>query len=258
MGSPAIAEQVIYDPAYYELMGNTSLGAARQIVPAVASLVQPQSVVDVGCGTGTWLSVFRERGIIDVLGIDGSYVQAQQLLIPKDRFLAHDLTKPISLGKRFDLAISLEVAEHLPADVASSFIDQLVGLSDIVLFSAAIPGQGGVHHINEQWQDYWRKLFEARGYTTVDFIRREFWQNPEVAFYYSQNMFLYVERKLLSSRPDIQAQAERGSALPTDLVHPRMFETAIGRNPIPNLRALLGALPAAIRRSVKWHLGIRS
>jgi SAM-dependent methyltransferase len=257
MSSTAQADQVTYDSAYYDMLIQDSLRAARQIVPAVVSLVKPQSVVDVGCGVGTWLSVFHERGVADVLGIDGSYVQLQQLLIPEECFLARDLTKPIGLKQRFDLAISVEVGEHLPEDYAGSFIDQLVGLSDIVLFSAAIPGQGGVHHINEQWQDYWRRLFEARGYATVDCIRHQFWQNPEVVLYYSQNMFIYVERKLLARRPDLQALAERGSVFPTDLVHPRMLEAAIRRKPNPNLRTLLGALPAAIRDSVKWHLGIR-
>ncbi len=249
--------QVTYGPTYYDLVVQDSLRAARQVVPAVASLVNPRSVVDVGCGIGTWLSVFRERGVADVLGIDGSYVQPQMLLIPGECFLARDLTKPIGLGRRFDLAMSVEVGEHLPANLADSFIDQLIDLSDIVLFSAAIPGQGGFHHINEQWQDYWRRLFEARGYATVDCVRHQFWQNPEVISYYSQNMFLYVENRLLASRPDLQALAERGSVLPTDLVHPRMMEAAIAREPNLNLRTLLRALPAAIRVSVKWHLGVR-
>jgi SAM-dependent methyltransferase len=257
MTSTSQEDQVTYDPTYYDLVVQDSLRAARQIVPAVVSLVNPRSVVDVGCGIGTWLSVFRERGVADVLGIDGSYVQPQMLLIPGECFLARDLTKPIGLGRRFDLAMSLEVGEYLPANLADSFIDQLVGLSDIVLFSAAIPGQGGFHHINEQWQDYWRRRFEAMGYPTVDCIRHQFWQNPEVILYYSQNMFLYVERRLLASRPDLQALAERGSVLPTDLVHPRMLEAAIAREPNLNLRTLLRALPAAIRVSVKWHLGVR-
>ena len=260
MSSSPQGDKVTYDPAYYELVVQDSLSAAQQVVPAVLSLVNPRSVVDVGCGVGTWLSVFRERGVADVLGIDGSYVQPRMLLIPEECFLARDLTKLTGLGRRFDLAISVEVAEHLPAKHAGSFIDQLIGLSDIVLFSAAIPGQGGFHHINEQWQDHWRRLFAARGYAAVDCIRHQFWQNPEVTWYYSQNMFLYVKRQLLAGRPDLYTLAERGSVLPTDLVHPRTLEAAIHRKPNLNLRTLLRALPAAMWVSVKWHLraGARS
>jgi hypothetical protein len=250
-------DQVVYDPAYYNLVLQDSLSAARHVVPMFVSLVSPQSVVDVGSGVGTWLSIFREVGVTDVLGIDGAYVQPEMLMIPPECFFAHDVTKPITIGRRFDLAMSLEVAEHLPATCAASFVDQLVGLSDIVAFSAAIPGQGGHSHINEQWQDYWRKLFEARGYAMVDCIRNRFWQNSEVICYYSQNMFLYVDQRVLASRPELRALADQGCAIPTNLVHPRVLDAAIARKPFLGLRTLLKALPAAIGVSVKWHLGIR-
>jgi hypothetical protein len=226
--------------------------SAKKVVPALLSLISPQSVVDVGCGVGTWLSVFRGSGINDVLGVDGSYVRTDALLIPHECFLPRDLTSPIGVGRRFDLAISLEVGEHLPTGSSGSFVDQLVGLSDVVLFSAAVPGQGGVHHVNEQWQGYWLALFEARGYVSVDCMRNRLWQDPDVQPYYKQNMILYVERETLGRRTDLGALAEQGAVLPADLVHPDVFEYAL--NQPPNLRRIVAALPGAIRQSVMWRL----
>ena len=122
------------------------------------------SAVDVGCGVGTWLSVLRERGVDTVRGFDGAWVRADLPTIPRESFIAVDLTERIPKSDRFDLAISVEVAEHLRRLAAETFVDSLVDLSDFVLFSAAIPHQGGKHHLNERWQDYWAGLFWARGY----------------------------------------------------------------------------------------------
>lgn len=144
----------LYNEGFFQYLQEGSKRSAEQIVPILLELIQPQSVIDVGCGTGTWLSVFCEHGIEDIWGVDGDYVQEEALEIPKDRFLSHDLTKPLALDRKFDLAISLEVAEHLPCDSAEAFVDSLTQLAPVILFSAAIPFQGGVGHVNEQWQEY--------------------------------------------------------------------------------------------------------
>lgn len=253
MSAAVEARQSAYDRKFFEAQSPGSLRSARKVVPVVLSLVPVRSVVDVGCGVGTWLSVFRECGVQDLLGIDGGYVDQDTLLIPRDRFVARDLETPLELQRRFDLAISLEVAEHLPEARARSFVDELVALADRVLFSAAIPNQGGNQHINEQWQSYWRDLFLARGYRPVDCIRHRFWQEPTVASYYQQNMILYVEEDLLARTPDLQLEAQRGAVIPCDLVHPLLFEQAVRQ---PGLRRLLHALPGAIRQTIKWRLGI--
>ena len=253
MSAEALANEVSYSRAFYEAQAPGSLLAARRVVPTIQALLSPKSVVDVGCGVGTWLSVFREQGATEILGIDGSYVDPATLVIPAACFLARNLAGPIDMQRRFDLAVSLEVAEHLPPSSSGSFVDQLVGLSDIVLFSAAIPGQGGVNHVNEQWQSYWRRLFEERGYAPVDCLRQRFWDDVEVQAYYRQNMLLYVERGLLARRPDLMAEADRGAVIPSDLVHPLLLEFV--RAHPPKLSKLVRALPGAIRQSVNWHLG---
>ena len=108
------------------------------------------------------------------------------LHIPEERFLPHDLTKPIHLERRFDLVLCLEVADHLPADSAPTLMDSLVSLGPVILFSAAIPYQGGTHHLNEQWPLYWARYFDARGYLAVDCVRNQIWQLDDVQWCYAQ------------------------------------------------------------------------
>lgn len=249
----------VYSASFYAEQSSGSVTSARVVVPYVVSLTRPASVVDVGCGIGTWLTAFREQGVATILGMDGDYVDVDSLLIPRECFQPRDLTKPTGITDRFDLAISLEVAEHLPPESGEGFVDELVRLADMVLFSAAIPGQGGTNHVNERWQSYWRGLFEQRGYAPVDCVRPKFWTDSRIVSCYRQNTILYVKQSVLDQRPDLQAEAERTAATPFDMVHPELFvmlEQIRARQRI-NLRRLLTLLPGAAAYSVKWHLGIR-
>src|ERR1700738_5666163 len=141
---------VTYSAAFFENQMNASYISAKTVMPHVISLCQPRSIADFGCGVGSWLRSCRECGITDITGVDGQYVEEQLLMIPQDNFVKADLTRPIDLHRRFDLVLSLEVAEHLPSDTASTFVDTLTRHAPIILFSAAVPSQGGVHHVNEQ------------------------------------------------------------------------------------------------------------
>jgi SAM-dependent methyltransferase len=193
------------------------------IVPLVVERLRPRSVVDVGCGLGTWLAVFMENGVADVTGVDGDYVYSSRLEIPAERFVAHDLSTPLSLDRRFDLAVSLEVAEHLPADRAAIFVGSLTALAPFVLFSAAIPLQGGTNHVNEQWPEYWAALFGHRGFLPVDCVRREVWGDENVEWWYAQNTLLFVEEGRLASPPDGGRPFERTPFSQLALVHPRQY-----------------------------------
>src|SRR5262249_27564705 len=145
------------------------------------------------CGIGAWLATFEQHGVTDHLGIDGDYVPRNLLRISTERFRVADLTELAPPDRRFDLTCSLEVAEHLPPACAPRFIATLVDLAPVILFSAAIPGQGGTNHINEQWQSYWGALFKAHGYIGVDCIRPFVFNDARVELWYRQNTIVFCE-----------------------------------------------------------------
>src|SRR4029079_10313289 len=167
-----------------------SLGAARIVVPIVLEYAPARSVVDFGCKHGEWLSVFREHGCDRLLGFDQAKRITQGLLIDEREFTVADLRQPLLLQQRFDLAVCIEVAEHLPESAAAGLVKTLTRVAPIVLFSAALPGQGGHGHLNEQPRGYWDDLFRGDGYTAVDCLRPRIWQNAEVAWWYRQNLFM--------------------------------------------------------------------
>jgi hypothetical protein len=212
-----------YTKDYYELIRNGSLQSAKAIVPLVLRLVAADSVVDVGCGDGTWLSVFRDSGVPDLLGLDGEYVGDEFLQIPKQCFRAADLKKPFTLARSFDLAISLEVAEHLPAACAASFVESLVRLAPVVMFSAALPFQGGNHHVNEQWPEKWAQLFGAHDYLPIDCIRKHVWNNKAVEWWYAQNTLLFARADFIKEHATLNAEFDRTNIEQLSLVHPRNF-----------------------------------
>jgi SAM-dependent methyltransferase len=231
-----------YDRAFYRVLAQTARSSARRIVPKVLAQVLPKSVIDVGCGTGSWLAEFARNGIVDFCGVEGDFFPADMLEIPRERFVVFDLTQPYRCSRRFDLVISLEVAEHLPADCAASFVGSLVRLGPAVLFSAAIPGQGGTHHVNEQWQDYWAELFERHDYVPVDCVRQGVWNDSQVAWWYSQNTLLYCERDYAMATASLARQLAAAPRLPLNIAHPRKLDEAVWRERLARAAFQLGQI----------------
>lgn len=188
-----------HNPLYIHTEGAHNTRAAEVVVPVLFQYVQPESVLDVGCGIGTWLKVLNEFGVSEFLGVDSKYVDRSMLEIDETNFIEHDLSTSLNLGKHFDLVISLEVAEHLPEHAADIFVKTLIRHGKIILFSAAIPGQGGQNHINEQWPSYWREKFAFHGYEFYDSIRPVVWDNVKVDRWYRQNMFLVIHESIETS-----------------------------------------------------------
>ena len=197
-----------------------NITAATIVVPLILNLLKPRSVLDVGCGIGTWMSAFSKNGIKDIIGVDGDYVDRKLLekYIPIENFKSQDLEKAFNLNRKFDLVVSLEVAEHLQPSSADDFIDSLVRHGDTVLFSAAVPGQGGQRHLNEQWLSFWAAKFESRGFESYDPIRPIIWDNQNIETWYRQNMVVF------SSKP---IDCPKGQIL--NKILPDMWESKIDR-----------------------------
>ena len=208
----------LYDRQFYMDQRGTSTTSARILVPTIRKVISPRSVLDVGCGVGTWARVWIESGVDDVVGVDGNYVDKQLLEIPEYLFVSHDLRQPLNLKRKFDLVTCFEVAEHLPADSAAILVESLTRHADVVVFSAAIPGQGGVGHINEQWPSYWARHFADCGFELHDPFRAAIWNDDSVDFWYRQNCVLFAAQKYA-------AQANCSPVVgPVDLVHPAQFQ----------------------------------
>jgi SAM-dependent methyltransferase len=156
------AKELVYDRNYYLAMDAVHRPLYRLLADAVVELVEPRTAIDVGCGTGLVLTRLKERGV-EVTGIEGSR-HAIELSGLGDRVVKANLERDIPRLGTFDVCFCIEVAEHLPGRSASPLVEALTGLSDTVVFTAALPGQGGSHHVNEQPQSYWEERFAARGF----------------------------------------------------------------------------------------------
>lgn len=180
-----------------------STDSASEILPYIFGLIgKPDNVIDIGCGTGTWLKVCKDLGVSQVRGYDGPHVlDTNQLLISKAEFTPLNLENLSTHEnpEKYDLAICLEVVEHLSPFSAEKIVNYLCQISNVILFSAAMPGQTGENHLNEQYPDYWHKLFRDNGFTFYD-LRGKYWNNEKVEWWYRQNIYLVSkeeERQLL-------------------------------------------------------------
>lgn len=241
-----------YGDAFYETIDRTSASSARVIVPIVRDLIPFRSVVDVGCGRGAWLSVFEKYGAIAIAGYDGHYVDMSRLVIPRDCFHSTDLAKPFQIDERFDLAVCLEVGEHLPHSTARPLVASLCRAAPAVLFSAAIPGQGGTHHINEQWPDYWRQVFAEHSFVRLDPIRRRILANRDVAPWYKQNTYLFVNHTLTRLYPQLADELALTEFLDVEIVAKPRLATLMSVTGV--LKELRRAMVSSARNRIRGLL----
>lgn len=218
-----------------------SAHGAATIIRLMHSLMEIRSVADIGCARGTWLRVWRQSGIEDVIGVDGAYVDQELLEIPRERFVVCDISASFALGRQFDLAQCMEVAEHLPAARASGLVADLTKLAPVILFSAAPPGQGGEHHVNEQPISYWQGLFDACGFMTIDCLRPLLLRDPQVPIWYRNNSVIFASEAGIARIAPFARQflLPRGQAAPdVSTLSYRLRKAAIRVLPAPVCNAL--------------------
>ena len=215
-----------YSDSFYEAnQSDKNYLSSRKVIELLKKYLTPKSVIDIGCGVGQFLRAFSDSGVENICGVDGFWVKDNMLLIPKECFVGYDLSQAGLINhipeKHFDLTVSSEVAEHIdPCDV-EAFMDNLTSFSDVILFSAAIPGQGGDHHVNEQWPSYWAEKFAARGFIAIDCIRPFIWADSSIRTDYRQNLIMFVKENALDKYPALKHEAGRPVI---DAVHNTLWE----------------------------------
>lgn len=245
-----------YDDSFFEYVNASARAAAERIVPLLQQQLSPSSVLDVGCGQGAWLLVWQSHGVDDVFGVDGSYVDRSKLLFAPERFCAHDLQQRFDLGRSFSLVQCLEVAEHLPESSAEPLLDSLIRHGEVIVFSAAPPGQGGHEHVNERSYDYWRGLFFRRGYLALDCLRPRILADPGIDRWYRYNTLLYVSRDAMARLSEaLQASLIPESRSVPDLspLSYRIRKQLLRRVPVPVMTAFARMKERATRAQAQRH-----
>ena len=226
-----------YDTLFYQYQREGSLRSARVVLPLIVPLCSVKSMLDVGCGAGAWLSVAKSMGLQQIAGVDGDYVDRSMLLVDPQYFTPHDISKPFDTGRTFDLVQCLEVAEHVPHAASKTLVANIVRHGPLVLFSAAVPGQGGEDHINEQPYTYWRDIFATHGYRLFDFVRSRVADKMEVEPWYRYNLMVFAHDSIVAGLPAElkKTRVADGAAIPD--VSPLMYRLR---------KAVLGSLPGAL------------
>ncbi|WP_299191739.1 methyltransferase domain-containing protein [uncultured Erythrobacter sp.] len=229
MSSTAKSPDSLYGTDFHADRDARTRASARLVLGKLKEWIDPESACDVGCGVGTWLAAAQEVGIEHVQGFEGPWAKTANLVLAEEQVSFQNLEDKVAMDRRYDLVISLEVAEHLAPNRAAAFVADLCALGDCVLFSAAIPMQGGTGHINEQWQSYWAEHFGAQGFTAFDPLRPMIWADGDIAFWYRQNMLVYA-REGSDAAAKLAAQGFGAPAM-LDLVHPDQYLHAEAAQP---------------------------
>lgn len=235
----------MYASDFYEEYRQDSHQSALVALSFLFGMAKPASVIDVGCGAGTWLAACETLGVRDICGVDGPWVSDVELWVDPSVIRLQDLEEPLTLTRTFDLAMSLEVAEHLHERSATTFVRSLTTLADVVLFSAAIPLQGGTHHVNERWPLYWAELFADEGFACFDALRPALWNDKQVEYFYRQNALIFIREGSQSAFANsiLKAVGSSRVAKPLPLVHPEKYLQLATFTNVDN-RLLLRRLPA--------------
>ncbi len=210
-----------FTDVHYDQLRQGCIDSANRIVPFLIEALKPSRVVDVGGGEGWWAEAFAARGVA-ALSIDPAVGSSSSLSAAisavnggRVEHIQGDFAD-VKVGSA-DLALCLEVGEHLPSGRATELVDWLTQLGPVVVFSAAIPGQGGYGHVNEQWPAYWAERFYKHGLVCSEVIRWEFWDDEMVEPWYRQNLLVFARHEVFDGL------GWEFTKYPRSVVHPDIF-----------------------------------
>jgi SAM-dependent methyltransferase len=231
----------VYSAEFFANQQQGSLDSAKVILPLLIEVFRPRSVLDVGCGQGTWSKTAIDCGIADLLGTDGEWARPV-LRIPDSHFRSFDLAAPFDLDRRFDLALSMEVGEHIGPPHADIFVGNLIRHSDAVVFSAAAPFQGGIHHVNEQWPPYWVEKFARENYRCFDFLRWRIWNDDRIETWYRQNILIFANRNNSELIARLDGHSREPMPAGCAVIHPEIWTAMMNSKSLRFQRSLSPAL----------------
>lgn len=218
----------LYDDRFFDYIDIGAYRSAAVVIAEFNEMLPVRSVLDVGCGRGVWLAEWIRQGVADAHGVEGASIAVSRLAVSRERISKYDISRPFDLERRFDLIVCLEVAEHIPEERADKLLDNLVRHGDQILFSAAVPGQGGANHFNERPLEYWREKFAARGYRCFDPIRRRILEDRKVEPWYRYNTLFYAKEGTVGALPEIIGSTETVTGNPIRELSPLIWRVRNG------------------------------
>lgn len=236
-----------YPVSWHSKYGEMTFRSAEVILARLRQLRAFDSFLEVGCGNAHWSSAAMKLGCSRVHAVDGPWNKPEELLIPSECYETRRIDEQFSVEGTFDLAVCLEVAEHVDQKHAMTLVSALTGASDLVLFAAAIPHQGGYGHINEQWPSWWAEKFMLKGFVPFDIVRPFAWGDDRLHYWYRQNTVLYVRQDSSEKLHDELGRFLNWSAdgIVRDLVHPEKYNAFAEHDQVS-----LGKLAAKLPRHI--------
>ncbi len=184
------------------------------------------SFADLGGGMGSWSKALELKGISNFNLIDHPLTPVENILIEnKSNFTPVDLELDLPVYEHYDLVICTEVFEHFSEKRALELLEWINASTDFILFSAAIPRQGGLGHVNLQRHAYWHEKFSNLGFSFFDGFKPEIISNQGIKYWFRQNLFLYHRGKFTERFQNLSNITNPEF----ELVHKSILNKPIGR-----------------------------
>lgn len=225
------------------------VNARKVLQPVFGILGVPNSFLDIGGGAGSWCAAAKNLGVQRVRLVDACPPNQVIPELSQEEQVQANLEEGIPNQGQFDLVICIEVIEHLTDHAASRLIKQMTSFSNFILFSAAIPGQGGIGHISERLHEYWHNKFSQFKFDKYDVIRPMLISRSDISSIHRQNLFIYAKKECSHSLADLPQICDD-----MELIRAEHLKSLYHKEPI-DLRTALGSIPNALKRSIGRRVG---